>query len=66
MSKNDELKDEYPEELMRSGVRGKYRQRYEKGSNIVVIDADLAKRFPNSKAVNDALGRYLAEHEQSD
>jgi hypothetical protein len=66
MSNNDELKDEYPEELIRSGVRGKYRQRYREGSNIVVIDADLAKRFPDSKAVNDALRQYLAEHEQSD
>jgi hypothetical protein len=66
MSNNDELKDEYPEQLIRSGVRGKYRQRYDKGSNIVVIDADLAKRFPDSKAVNDALRRYLAEHEQSE
>lgn len=65
MSKNDELKDEYPEELIRSGVRGKYAQQYREGSNIVVIDADLAKRFPNSKAVNDALRQFLAEHEQS-
>jgi hypothetical protein len=66
MSKNDELKDEYPEELIKSGVRGKYRQQYREGSNIVVIDADLAKRFPDSKAVNDALRQFLAEHEQSD
>jgi uncharacterized protein (DUF4415 family) len=66
MSNSDEMKDEYPEELIRSGVRAKYRQRYEKGSNIVVIDADLVKRFPDSKAVNDALRQFLAEHEQSD
>lgn len=59
------MKDEYPEELIRSGVRGKYAQQYREGSNIVVIDADLAKRFPNSKAVNDALRQFLAEHEQS-
>jgi hypothetical protein len=66
MSKSDELKDEYPEELIRSGVRGKYAQPYRESSNIVVIDADLAKRFPNSKAVNDALRQFLAEHEQSE
>ena len=42
------------------GVRGKYVQRLAKGATIVVLDRDLAKIFPTSKAVNDAL-RVLAE-----
>jgi hypothetical protein len=42
------------------GTRGKYAARYAKGSNIVVLDPELAKLFPDSKAVNDAL-RALAD-----
>lgn len=37
------------------GVRGKYAKKYERGTNIVVLDPDLADLFPDSKAVNDAL-----------
>jgi hypothetical protein len=42
------------------GTRGKYAARYAKGSNIIVLDPELAKLFPDSKAVNDAL-RALAD-----
>jgi len=41
------------------GKRGKYAQRYAEGSNVVVIDSDVVKYFPNHDAVNDAL-RSLA------
>ena len=37
------------------GVRGKYYKRYIQGTNLVAIDADLLKAFPNSSAVNEAL-----------
>jgi hypothetical protein len=37
------------------GVRGKYAAAYAKGTNVVVIEPDLAKIFPDSEAVNDAL-----------
>jgi hypothetical protein len=39
----------------RGGVRGKYAKRYHQGTNIVVLDPDVAERFPNSEAVNQAL-----------
>jgi hypothetical protein len=39
------------------GVVGKYAERYAKGTNVVVIDRDLAQVFPDSKSVNDALRR---------
>jgi len=39
----DTLRDEYPEGLIRSGVRGKYAKRYREGTNIVLIDPDLRK-----------------------
>lgn len=42
------------------GVRGKYARRYAKGTNVVVLEPDVAKVFPNSKAVNRLL-RALAQ-----
>ncbi len=56
----DTLRDEYPEELIRSGVRGKYAKAYREGTNIVLIDPDLHKLFPDSDAVNRALREYVA------
>jgi hypothetical protein len=56
---DDNLRTEYPEELIRSGVRGKYAKRYRSQSNVIVVDDDLTGTFPNSKAVNDALRDYL-------
>jgi hypothetical protein len=41
------------------GVRGKYARRYAQGTNLVLLDADVAKVFPNADAVNDSL-RALA------
>ena len=61
----DDLRPEYPPELIRSGVRGKYARQFREGSNVVLIDPDLAIVFPNAKAVNDALRQFLVEHEQS-
>jgi hypothetical protein len=37
------------------GTRGKYAQRYAKGCNVVVLDPEVTKEFPDSKSVNDAL-----------
>ena len=56
----DTLRDEYPEDLIKSGVRGKYAESYRQGTNIVVIDPDLHKLFPDSEAVNRALREYVA------
>ena len=41
------------------GVRGKYARRYARGVNVVVLEPDVAKIFPNSAAVNSSL-RALA------
>ena len=38
-----------------SGVRGKYSQRYKEGSNVVVLDPEVAKVFSTSESVNKAL-----------
>jgi len=39
----------------RLGVRGKYAARYAQGTNVVVLDPEVAKVFPDSKSVNRAL-----------
>ena len=56
----DTLRDEYPEDLIRSGVRGKYTKRYREGTNVVLIDPDLHELFPDSESVNRALREYVA------
>jgi hypothetical protein len=37
------------------GVRGKYAKRYAEGTNVVVIDPDVAEYFPDHDSVNDSL-----------
>lgn len=57
----DELRDEYeftPEQL-RGAERGKYAERYVRGTNLVLLDADVAEVFPDAESVNQAL-RALA------
>lgn len=49
-----------PEYDFSGAVRGKYYQRYLESTNVVVLDPDVAKRFKNSAAVNEAL-RSLSE-----
>lgn len=57
----DTLRDEYPENLIRSGVRGKYAKSYREGTNVVLIDPDLQELFPTSEAVNRALRDYASK-----
>ena len=52
-----EMREEYD---FKGGVRGKYASRFAEGSNIVVLDPDVADVFGDAKAVNDAL-RVLAK-----
>lgn len=47
-----EMLDEYD---FSEGVRGKYAKRYAEGTNLVILEPDVAKVFPDSKVVNDAL-----------
>ena len=55
----DEMLPEYDPGLLRRGVRGKYTQRYREGTNVVVLEPDIAAAFPNSEAVNAALRALL-------
>ncbi len=51
-----------PEYDLRGGVRGKYYERYKQGTNVVLLEADVAKVFRDSATVNKALREYLSEH----
>jgi hypothetical protein len=53
MNINDnDMLDEYD---FSKGVRGKYAKRYAEGTNVVVLSPDVAKFFPDSQSVNQAL-----------
>lgn len=53
---HDELRPEYDmHQLLKGGVRGKYVERYRAGTNLVLLEPDVAKSFPNERAVNEAL-----------
>lgn len=53
--RDEEDEDMLPEYDLSGGVRGKYVDRYRQGTNVVLLDPDVAARFPDSKAVNEAL-----------
>ena len=55
----DELRPEYDFAAMQEGVRGKYVQRYRSGTNLVLLDPDVAKAFPTDASVNEALRLLL-------
>jgi hypothetical protein len=48
----DEMRPEYD---LRGGVRGNYYQQYRQGTNIVLLDSDVAAVFRDSESVNQAL-----------
>jgi hypothetical protein len=48
----DSMRTEYD---FSAGVRGKYASAYRRGTNVVLLDPDVARKFKTSKAVNDAL-----------
>jgi hypothetical protein len=51
----DELRDEYDFRELAGGVRGKYLERASAGSNLVLLEPDIARAFPTAEAVNQAL-----------
>jgi hypothetical protein len=55
--KNNEMLRDYD---FSQGVRGKHARRYAQGSNVVVLEPDVAKVFPNAEVVNSSL-RGLAQ-----
>lgn len=59
-SSENEMRAEYDLSKLKGGVRGKHYSKAKAGPNLVLIDPDLAKVFPNDESVNRAL-RLLLE-----
>jgi hypothetical protein len=53
---NDDLRQEYD---FSAGARGKHHRQYKEGTNVVFLDADVAKAFKDSESVNLALRLLL-------
>ncbi len=56
---DDELRPEYDLAQLQGGVKGKYAERYRQGTNLVLLEPDVAKAFPNAESVNEALRLLL-------
>lgn len=55
-SQDENIRDEYD---FSNGIRGKYAQRFAEGSNVVVLEPDVAAEFRTPQAVNDALREQI-------
>lgn len=60
----DDLRPEYDLSQLKGGVRGKYYREATAGTNLVLIEPELATLFPDTESVNRAL-RLLADTAQS-
>lgn len=56
------MKDDYD---FSKGVRGKYAKQFADGTNVVVLDPEVAKQFPTSEAVNEALRKLMEDQKKS-
>jgi len=52
---DDDLRPEYDLSTLKNQVRGKYSERYAEGTNVVLLDPEVATAFPDSASVNAAL-----------
>lgn len=57
---DDDLRAEYDLSRLKGGVRGKYYRQAAAGTNLVLVEPELAKIFPDAESVNRAL-RLLAD-----
>jgi len=55
----DDLRPEYDFASLKGGVRGKYLERLRQGTNIVLIEPEIAQAFPTERSVNEALKGVL-------
>jgi hypothetical protein len=59
MKKDNDMRAEYDFAAMKGGVRGKYVSRYRAGTNLALLDPELARAVPTDHAVNQALRAVL-------
>lgn len=56
---DDDLRAEYDFSKMKGGVRGKYAKQFHAGTNLILLEPEIAKVFPNDEAVNEALRQLI-------
>ncbi len=56
------MKDEYD---FSKGERGKYAKQYAAGTNVILLDPDVAKQFPSSESVNKALRTLIQQQDDA-
>jgi hypothetical protein len=61
----DELRRQYKRSDFGSLVRGKYARRLAETTNVVVLEPEVAKAFPNDRAVNKALRKLIANRKST-
>ena len=59
MSQEPDDDDMLPEYDFSGAVRGKYYERYRQGTNVVLLEPDVAQAFKDSESVNRALRLLL-------
>ncbi len=55
----DDLRPEYDLSKLKGGVRGKYHKQAKAGTNLILIEPDLLRAFPDAATVNRALRLLL-------
>ena len=60
----DDMRPEYDFSKMKGGVKGKYVERYRSGTNLVLLDPDVAEAFPTRESVNKALRKVMNSTQQ--
>ena len=53
------MREEYDFSKLSGAVRGKYHERYKSGTNLVLLQPDVAEAFPDAESVNEALRALL-------
>ena len=58
--KDGNMRDEYDLSKLKGHVRGKHHEQFQQGTNLVLLEPDVAEAFPDASSVNEAL-RMLAK-----
>lgn len=56
---DNDMRPEYRREELKGGVRGKYLERYRKGTNLALLAPDVRAAYPTDESVNEALRSLL-------
>jgi hypothetical protein len=62
---DDEMLPEYDFSKMKLVCRGVYAERYRSGTNLVLLDSDVRKAFPDDKVINETLRAIAKAGRQS-